>query len=763
MQKSLWTAGVPLFTLALLSTQMPAPVRDHTAQSADGHVMELTLRERWTHGSQQPSFTPFDENTAWIHFDSVRSETTVPSANRGIHATLRNAPLNIEIDGGGRIVRYEYQAPPPRTRRISITPESDRLPVRDFWVRGGFAGTPDLPQAHGWDAIPTFHPESLIAGATWVDTLEWSAERTGAIQRVRKVRWSLLRRDSIVDGHLLWVVHDSSEINYQEQWPRLDWSFIAEVEFERDTRGVRTGTHLYDPVLRMFVARWDTTNLTGTALKRLPDGRQFATPAAYESTREWKLYTPSQYGVREQELKLQRRREWTGPAGGGLGPRFDSAAWDSLVTVLAEVELPAQRAEAYRSLRALRPAGRSRSLQLRRIALELGDTAVALERVAYDRLDADGLRLLLPFLDDPGRMLALRVDPHRLYSNVMEGIAENPPVLRPDTSEWGCTPEACRLLASQVDTATEPRLLDLALLAAMVQQPRAWYERVVERAEQGSIFAQQARALADGAATWYNRTEPAPGPDADWRRWRAWMGRRIEFLWPSRLALRFYEARTGVSLVDAFQRTLRASPSDSARLVFGTMLLWLDESGPAVDDITANLDAESEELLRLGRMQIAFLIRRHGRPAETQVATQLVDVLLTQIILGGPGWPGAPERRMDPGREERHVVEGDTRQPGGRYLLVDSLPSDLINRWRDEIELITWEAWNARSDLLPGELIIVNSVRQAGPFVEVGVHFSGFLDRTDVGTPWPYHATETIRLRRTDSGWVYVSGGRSIT
>ena len=119
--------------------------------------------------------------------------------------------------------------------------------------------------------------------------------------------------------------------------------------------------------------------------------------------------------------------------------------------------------------------------------------------------------------------------------------------------------------------------------------------------------------------------------------------------------------------------------------------------------------------------------------------------------------------RWNPGREERAVAQGNDRNPGRQFLLGDNLPSAITAAWQDEIEIITQDDWDARSDLLPGTLIKISSIVQAGPFVRVGVSWSGRLDRRGVGTPYGWSASETIRLRRVGNGWVYVSGGRIIT
>lgn len=763
----IWLTSARVFALALLSVLLVPIAQEVRAQALDGYVMERAIRDRWMHGRQLPEFTEFEEGSAWIHLDSVRrAPDTMARDSHIFHLIVRRAALRFPgtlLTGpGGRTVRYmvgEWQRgfPIPIADTARARRSSEGILFR------GYRGPLELPESVGWDFVPTFHPASPQPGATWVDTLDRTAARMGFTQSLSGVRASMILRDTVVAGRTLWVVRDSMPARYAERWTRMDWSLEAEVETRRRAEGVVLGTHLYDPELGLFVARWDTTRLVGEAVRTLPDGREFRTPAVYEATREWTLHNLEAYEAKQAELRVARNRTWTGPViMRARDPAEKRRQWDSLEAVfLAAPDRPA-RIAAFKTLRRSGPTSPAQAFDLRSYALQIGDTTAAVAITMRRRLDVRGFRLLLPFLNDPGVLLDMQMPSGGQYNDLAMKIGQDPPVLVPDTSRWPCTPEACRMLAAQADVGAEPRLRDLALLMNLTLAPREWYDHVVQRAEDGSVLAKQARALAEGATTWYNQTVPAPGPEASWREWMGWAGAGLQVLSSGRRALRLYEIRTDVSVAAAFRQRLTEAPSDSARLVYGMLLLALDEADPTPDEVTANLDAGSEALTTLAHSQLARLLSRNSAPADEQTARELTDALLEHLLLGAPIWPGTPDR-WNPGREERRVVGGNNRSATPQMLLTDSLPPGLAEKWASKIDLMTRDEWTARSDLLPGELIDVGPVVRAGPFARVSVGWSGRMDRRDVGTPYAWSASQTFYLRQVGDKWIYVTGSSMIT
>jgi hypothetical protein len=540
-------AIVPLFAGASLAAQEAAP-------SLDGYVLERKVRERWLNGRQQPAFTPTVTSTDLTHLDSERATEN----GRVLHVRLRRGtdpilyPAIIELDGHGRLLRAEIGAMRPHIKDS----RDDREVLLRFQRRSRHADALDLPDVRVWDLVPSYHPAVLEPGMSWADTIEVSVERFGQRQRIAGPRQRTVLGDTLIGERRLWVIRDSADIQYAQTSSYLEFSLGAEVWIERAGRGTTRGIYVYDPAIGLAHARWDTTQLAGEASLRLPDGRVFTTPAQYEAERWLTLRDPAGHAAVEAKWLEERRRQWTGPiiTPGPLGRRLqqgDAALWDSLLTVWHESRDPDERAgfrlPFYYSARQVP----GRNIQLAQLALEAGDTTEAVRlTLDIDLWNEADVAFLLPFMDDPGLTFAFGLDAYRLYHTPMDRIVNNAPVLRADVAEWPCTPEACALLAAQVETATEPRLLDLALTMNLAMDPEAWYARVLERAEQGSLLARWAHALADGAATWYNATPPVPADASDWRGWLEWMGGRLQYMSPAKIGLDLYEARTGASLVD---------------------------------------------------------------------------------------------------------------------------------------------------------------------------------------------------------------------
>jgi hypothetical protein len=754
--------------LAIIAFLAAAPL---TAQeeppSLDGYVLHRKVRERWLNGRQHPAFTPTLTSMDVTHLDLARAA----KGGRVLYTRLRRDdgavlyPAVIELDERGRFVRAGIREPrfPP-----SDDPATDREVAIRFLRRGLHVDALDLPEVRLWDLVPSYHPVVLEPGMSWVDTIEVTAERLGQRQDVEGARVRTVLGDTLVEGQRLWVIRDSVDVRYAELVSFLDFTFLAEAWIERTAAGVTRGTYLFNPAIGLTQARWDTTRLAGEATLRLPDGRVFTTPARYEAERWLTLMDPEGHAAVRAKQFEERRREWTGPiiSPGPLGGRLqqgDAALWDSLLTVWHESRDPDERVELMRSLYYGVRRTPGRSIQRAQLALEAGDTAGAVGfTLAIDPWNEADIAFLLPFMDDPGLTFAFGVDSYRLYHTPMDRIADNPPVLRADVADWPCTPQACRLLAVQVETATEPRLLDLALAMNLAMDPEAWYARVLERAEQGSVLARWARALADGAATWYLQTPPIPDDASDWRAWLEWMGGRLEYLSPVKVALDLYEARTGASLVDTLRLYHKEATSDSARAVFGYLLS--KRGGVTAELIAEQLDSGNDFLTAAGRSQLGTLFRSRSEPADSATAMELTDGAVEYVVCGTAVWPGLEElRRWQPESEERRVEQPRSVEEATQWLMVDSLPPEVVARWEGEAAFLSRAEWEARDELLPGVLITIRGVRRWGDFAEVRIEWDGRLDRRDVGTPYRYAAYETLYVRNVDGRWVYVAGGRAIT
>ena len=555
-------APAPGQSAATTPRRPASPVRAAAETSPlAGYVFERHVRERWLHGRQAPGFTTFQTSGGRIHIDAVDDDA---HGRRTFHLFVEgrrmDGPAALMVDSAGRVVSAVATA--ERRDGPYYTLERPNL--------FGERPLPSLHETRAWELVPAFHPPRLVRGASWTDTLDLAAERDGIHSTLRGVRRSTLLGDTIVDGRRLWIVHDSARVHYTERRVVRERTLDTLVVVDRDASGTIRGRYFYDTELRVYHVRDDTTELAGTAVLRYPDGRTFPTPARLERTRRLELLDPATREARARAREAEWRAEHAARPRPGPGAAPSSADRE------------------------------------RDQAVEPGDTA----RVLRELLSSSGrpgrplhtaeLELLLPFMDDPGLAFAfgLRRDP--LYQELQHHLLHRPPAVTADTTDWPCTPDACRLLARQWHTAREPRLRDLGLIAQMVLDPARWADTLVAHAASSTALLESALWLARGVgATWRASSKPPlPEPEADWRVWLAWMngwshdeassevdeigpGSRIRFNSTHATALRFHEAWTGRDIVAELRKKLETAATDSARLVYGLILLELGEcTGP---------------------------------------------------------------------------------------------------------------------------------------------------------------------------------------
>ncbi|MGH7553200.1 MAG: hypothetical protein ACREMQ_09280 [Longimicrobiales bacterium] len=101
-------------------------------------------------------------------------------------------------------------------------------------------------------------------------------------------------------------------------------------------------------------------------------------------------------------------------------------------------------------------------------------------------------------MSNPAVALALGVPRDVAYENLRDILVRWPPAFDDVTPARACTPAACRMLASFADTAAEPRLRDLGLIARFALEPRAWAGEINRRGQAGSVMLQPAAALIRG-------------------------------------------------------------------------------------------------------------------------------------------------------------------------------------------------------------------------------------------------------------------------
>ena len=736
------TRLLPVFLLPLGAS--PTPAQGQVPAPA-GYTLMVDVSDRWMHGRQRPAFTEHQEYGELIRIDSVRAGA-LPGA-RTLHLRLsdwagRWSRGFVAHDGAGRPVRVEARLGPW---------DSGIVGDSTYLVHGRLTQeeTVWLPQSRIWEMVPSFPAGSARPRASWTDSLDLRAGERGFSQSLAGRRVSTIVKDTLVGGRRLWIVRDSARVVYAERAPREERTLDTLVFVERTAAGVVRGRHLYDPALRLFRVRHDTTVLAGQAVLRYPDGRAFTTPARYDRVRHWLLADSAAIAA------IRRARvddEDEGPIGHPRGPleeriaSGDRAARDSAMAAWHRSRDPEERARLLRALEWSReegPGPRTWS----RLSLEAGDTAAVLEEIlgrfhATRRrpLDLADLGFVLPLMDDPGLAFAFGMDRDPFYENARQSLTTHPPAITPDPLWWMCTRAACELLARQRTAAREPRLRAVGLIASLVLDPRPWADSVLAWGAHPP-FMQDAVWLVRGVAATSNvgSKAPLPGPAAGWRAWLEWMeGQDPTFSYPGvtgwhvvfderhATAIRFHRALTGRDVAAEVRAKLAAAAEDSARLVYGAILLGVGERLHTPEAVRDRLTTGSPAERALALREVPGLFTPPVQ-ADSAVAAEVLNRLLAAVIEDAEAWPylfGSTRRGF---RGVPRVAESNRV-----YVQGDGVPASVRARWE-------------RGGREPALNVVLLPVLQAGPFLRLVV---SYYARSAGGM--------TIYLVRVEGGWQVV-------
>ena len=766
--------------------RLPSVQAEPTLQGE--YAMEVETGERWLHERQLPRATPFAFRRSWLFVDSLRD-----SANgRRIFLTVgrsrfgRDSALII-MDPIGRVAHLDVGlAPYVRSGPVFPGDSASWVSIQRGLREGVFA----LPDTRAWDLASTFPRGAPRVGERWTDTLDRVASSGDFRQSMRGTRSSRITGDTVVDGRRLWMVRDSANVRYEERRFEEERTLAATVEVSRAASGIVTGVRLYDPTLRLFRVRDDTTRLAGSAVLRYPDGRSFRTPARYERTQRWRLYDSPGYATRLAALRASPERDFGGMVivpGNDLQRRLasgDATVRDSIISEWQRTTDPDSATRLFR-LYQMWVRNEPARAHFDSVRVASGDSAYRYEllsRRAFTTrraLTVEDVQLMLHFMDDPSAVWALNASRDVLYENLVQTMTTWPRAV--NGSPYGrfptCTVDACRLLETQWRSARETRLRDVGLVALVAGDPRRWTDTLLALDSARHPLLNPALLLAQGVgATWPAASKaPLPPPNSDWRVWREWMnGRDPSFAAVSPggvpaarfeeshwTAIRFYEARTGRDVVAEIRRGYEASGSDSARLIFGAMLQHLGEL-----HLTESQVAEafaSGEPARIELARAALFQGIHGAasaPVTGEAAAPLFDRLLASIVDSLPLWPArATDLRGDSGRS-RPVVHAESPQI---FLNGDSLPDLVRTKWQDRIHIISSADWNGRDVRVAGVFYTVTPPRAWGRFVQIELRDSGRTSRPQDRSPAQYAAAHTYYLMRVDGGWVIVAEARWVT
>jgi hypothetical protein len=450
----------------------------------------------------------------------------------------------------------------------------------------------------------------------------------------------------------------------------------------------------------------------------------------------------------------------------------DLATRDSLLAVVRSTQDPMERARVYGQLR----SGSVESALLDAAALEAGDTAWLAQQYTHRLFvrsqpnDTASIRFLLPFLSDPGIAFAFRLDRDPFYENLRDPLLQRPPAVARGPAERGCAPVVCTLLVSFADSAREPRLRDLGLLAGLATDPARWADAVRQRAD-SSLMLSLAAPLLDGAPIFTPGSAGAsiPVAGAPWREWLEWVtsrGRIADSLGATldmprsvhaedahRVAIHFTELLTRRPVQQELRAAFDTASVDSARLVFGALLLALGDWRTEPNDLARRFLEGSHAERELAHREL-YLLMRDAPLADSATTIELLNVLLEWRVNGAELWP-----HLDPATEQQmdRIQSTDTIP---LFIHAEDLPGSLRQLWADRIGVFDDEPPDRRT---AHEVLELEQVRQIGPFAVVEMSSSTWDNRRPEQAPAGFASGTTFYLLRTETGWKIVATGGWIT
>ena len=759
-------------------------------------ALEQLTRERWMHGRQQRRFAPFLSDRHWLMVDSIRGG----AVSRRLYLTLdrsaygRDAAV-IAVGASGHIVRLDVELA-PFTRRGAGFP-GDSAYLKDRQRRGSDEGV-SLPASRLWDVVPTVPDAALRVGFAWTDTIAREADDGPFHQAMRGTRISTIAGERVVEGRHLWIVHDSARVAYDERYPEAERTLDTTVLVSRVATGTISGVHLYDPALHLSRERDDTTLLAGDAILRYPDGRTFHTPARFERTRHWALLDAHHYADRIAEIRYKYARGSGGMVfvpGNALEKRLadgEIKARDSLIMAWQRTTDPDQSAGLFQLLTMWVARDPSSAARLDSLRVSAGDTAYLYQLLARrafrrDPVDSEDVRAMLPFMEDPSLAWSYNLSRDWLYENLVQALTTWPRAaadVSPPRGSVACTVSACRLLAGQWSTAHEPRLRDVGLIALLSLDPARWADTVLRLAGPAHPLLLGAVPLVHGVgATWPASSHASlPSETNDWHEWLEWMDGRsphdlrslaegtlpaafkrdtlanIRFEESHATAVRFFQARTGRDVVAEWRRAYDAARSDSARLVFGSML-----EGIGALHLTASEVAEgftSADAARITLARQALYGSTGWSRMDSLAAEPILQRLLAAIVDSVPLWPNATEN-LGPTRRGSLTILHARR--GQIFLDPEGLTPGLRVVWTSRVQFITKKAWGARDVREAGLFYTISPLQSWGRFVRVELNASERNARSADSAPAVNASGVTYLLMSLGGSWVIVATDAWVT
>ena len=253
-----------------------------------------------------------------------------------------------------------------------------------------------------------------------------------------------------------------------------------------------------------------------------------------------------------------------------------------------------------------------------------------------------------------------------------------------------------------------------------------------------------------------------PAAGAGWRAWRAWVSNQEDnpryFEQPIFTTIRFHEAMTGRDIVGELRRARDTASVDSARLVYGSLLMSFGEPTRDAAAVQAALAHGSAAERELATREASRLLST-APPADTATVTELLGRMLAIMIDGAPAWrwleePAGPNPRP----AVRQVSEG----ADPLFIAGEPLSPALRARWAGRARIVGpgQEGPDQREKSIT---YTATQVLRVGPFARLNVRWSTHEARRADQEPRAYAGGANVDLVLIDGEWRVIGAGDWIT
>jgi hypothetical protein len=316
-------------------------------------------------------------------------------------------------------------------------------------------------------------------------------------------------------------------------------------------------------------------------------------------------------------------------------------------------------------------------------------------------------------------------------------------------------------------------------------EPQRWADTVLARYAAGDRFLEPAVELIRGiAATWPAGSHASlPAAGADWRAWSNWMEgynpayprlrprSPVRFEQVHEQVIAFAHALTGRDFAAEWREALARATDDSARFVFGSMLVGVGQIPDDPAAIASRLESKSALMRALALREVKGLFERDTLRADSATTEEIQRRVLAVALDSATPWPmfdsgaGRTTRQSPMPRgvvgAADYAYDRPSPTPGPVVLTGNHLAPGVRATWAHRGVRIADADWQPKSSESV-ILIEVSDVGRIGPFASVSITQDHLTARVD-GRGQSWASGTTLYLMRRGTGWVIIDSGGWIT